>query len=129
MICPVLAEKTYRSFTALASYRAKLLELEVMMSVFGVPESNPIPVGQAGFPPSERDARLMEAAQALEASFLSEMLKAAGVDAAPSVFGGGIGEEQFSSFLRDAQARDIVRAGGIGLAESLFEAMQAREDV
>ncbi len=77
---------------------------------------------------ARRDARLMEAAQALEASFVSEMFKAAGVDGAPSAFGGGIGEEQFSSFLRDAQARDIVRAGGIGLAQSLFEAMQARQD-
>lgn len=99
------------------------------MNVFSVPEGGPLPVGQTAPAQSARDARLMEAAQALEASFLSEMLKAAGVDAAPSVFGGGIGEEQFSSFLRDAQARDIVSAGGIGLAESLFAAMQAREDV
>ena len=99
------------------------------MSVSGIPEGGPIPVGALIAAPSARDARLMEAAQALEASFLSEMLKAAGVDAAPSVFGGGIGEEQFSSFLRDAQARDIVAAGGIGLAESLFSAMQARQDV
>lgn len=74
------------------------------------------------------DRRLMDAAQALEAGFLSEMLKSAGVGAVPTAFGGGIGEEQFSSFLRDAQAREIVQAGGIGLAQSLFEAMKGRTD-
>lgn len=98
------------------------------MAGYGIPDRGMLSLERARPVVAARDARLMEAAQALEASFVSEMLKAAGVDAAPSIFGGGIGEEQFSSFLRDAQARDIVRAGGIGLAQSLFEAMKARQD-
>lgn len=73
-----------------------------------------------------RDAQLLEAAQRLEASFLAEMLKSAGVGAPRETFGGGAGEEHFASFLRESQAKEMVRAGGIGLAQSLFEAMKAR---
>ena len=98
------------------------------MSVFGVPEAVPVPVRTPLPRAGEADARLLESAQALEASFVAEMLKSAGVGAVPSAFGGGIGEEQFASFLREEQARDIVRAGGIGLAESLFISMKARAD-
>nr|WP_284323406.1 rod-binding protein [Cypionkella aquatica] len=65
----------------------------------------------------------MVQARALEASFLSEMLNYAGVGKTPEGFGGGIGEEQFGSFLRDEQARQMVEKGGIGLAEQLFNAM------
>ncbi len=74
----------------------------------------------------QSDSKLREAAQNLEATFLAEMLKSAGVGAPRDTFGGGHGEEQFSSFLRDAQAKEMVKAGGIGLAEALFEAMKAR---
>ncbi len=63
------------------------------------------------------------AAQKLEAAFLSEMLKSAGLGAARETFGGGAGEEQFSSFLRQAQADEMARAGGIGLAESIYRSM------
>ena len=72
------------------------------------------------------DAQLREAAQKMEATFLSEMLKSAGMGAPRDAFGGGEGEEQFSSFLREAQAEQMVKAGGIGLAEALFEAMKVR---
>ena len=75
-----------------------------------------------------QDARLMDVAQKLEASFLSEMLKSAGVGKTPDSFGGGEGEDQFSSFLRQAQADEMVKAGGIGLAQSLFEAMKGQDD-
>jgi len=40
--------------------------------------------------------------------------------------GGGIGEEQFSSFLRDEHAGLMVKAGGIGLAEHLFNALKEK---
>lgn len=62
-----------------------------------------------------------EASEKLEAAFLSEMLKSSGFAQSRSTFGGGVGEDQFASFLRDAQAREMVRAGGIGLA-AVFEA-------
>ena len=75
-----------------------------------------------------RDQKLRAAARELEANFLAEMLKSAGVGKTPEAFGGGAGEEQFASFLRLEQAREMVNAGGIGLAQSLFEAMKERAD-
>lgn len=77
---------------------------------------------------SAQDARLMDVAQKLEASFLSEMLKSAGLGKVPDGFGGGAGEDQFSSFLRQAQAEEMVKSGGIGLAQSIFEAMKEQEN-
>ncbi len=74
----------------------------------------------------QSDTKLREAAQKLEATFLAEMLKSAGVGAPRDTFGGGHGEEQFASFLREAQAKEMVKGGGIGLAEALFEAMKVR---
>lgn len=79
-------------------------------------------------PGEPRDQQLMQAARALEATFLSEMLGHAGLGEAAEAFGGGAGEEQFASFLRDAQARDMVAHGGIGLAERLFHALKGRSD-
>lgn len=78
-------------------------------------------------PQTARHAVLMEKAKALEAAFLSEMLSYAGVDAPDGAFSGGVGEDQFASFLRDAQARAMVDHGGIGLAEKLFQSL-ARYD-
>ncbi|KPP89290.1 MAG: Rod binding protein [Rhodobacteraceae bacterium HLUCCA08] len=86
----------------------------------------PTPHGP-GTPP--RDPRLWGAAQALEASFLAEMLKSAGVDAAPGGMGSGAGQDAFAPYLLQAQAERIVAAGGIGLAESIYAAMQERGDV
>lgn len=40
-------------------------------------------------------------AQKLEASFLAEMLKHTGLGEGSGAFSGGIGEEQFASFLRE----------------------------
>lgn len=82
-------------------------------------------VGAANVTPPvpKPDSPLMLKAKELEASFLSEMLGHAGLGASEGDFSGGIGEEQFASFLRDAQARQMVARGGIGLAEQLFKAM------
>lgn len=76
--------------------------------------------------PAPNDERLRAAAQRLEASFLAEMLTAAGLGNMPDGFGGGIGEDHFSTFLVAAQADEMARAGGIGLAKSLFEALKAQ---
>lgn len=78
-------------------------------------------------PETTRRAILMEKAKALEAAFLSEMLSYAGLSAREGPFSGGVGEDQFSSFLREAQARAIVEHGGIGLAESLFKSLVKHE--
>lgn len=77
------------------------------------------PVG----PETTRHAVLMERSKALEASFLAEMLSYAGLGKSEGPFSGGIGEQQFESFLREAQAKSIVAHGGIGLAESLFKSL------
>lgn len=71
---------------------------------------------------------LRAVAEQLEATFLSEMLKSAGFGKTSESFGGGVGEEQFSSFLRDAEAKEMARGGGIGLARALYQAMKDRAD-
>ena len=83
--------------------------------------------GQAGQISASRRENLMAIAQALEATFLSEMLSHAGLDASEGAFSGGVGEEQFASFLREAQAKSIVDHGGIGLAEQLFQSLVRKE--
>ncbi|WP_422030089.1 rod-binding protein [Roseovarius sp.] len=77
---------------------------------------------------SAENTRARKAAMALEASFLSEMLKAAGFGTQVSTFSGGAGEDQFASFHREAIAERMVRAGGIGLAEHFFNAMTEKTD-
>lgn len=69
------------------------------------------------------DTALRRVAQELESAFLSVMLKDAGVGRPLSGFGGGIGEEQFGSFLRDTYAAEFAKVGGIGLAESIFRSL------
>ncbi|SEM60936.1 Rod binding protein [Loktanella fryxellensis] len=94
----------------------------------------PIPVMPAAVAPHHSprmqgdDVRLRDAARQMEATFLSEMLKYAGFDTARGGFDGGDMTDGFASFLREAQAGDMVDAGGIGLAETLFNAMKARAD-
>lgn len=79
------------------------------------------------------DAALRKVAIKLESQFLSEMLKHAGLGRHVSLgsdesgFSGGEGEEQFGSFLREKQAEKMAEAGGIGLAESIFQSLKARE--
>lgn len=88
---------------------------------------NVAPIPPAPPPDTASDARLRDAALRLEAGFLKEMLESAGLGRAPAGLSGGAGEDQFASFLLDAQALRLAKAGGIGLAESLFEALKARD--
>jgi len=80
-----------------------------------------------GSPATNRRTDLWRQAQQFEGAFLSEMLRHAGLSTGQSTFGGGAGEEQFASFLREAQADSLTRAGGIGLAEVIFTALVRRE--
>lgn len=77
---------------------------------------------------ANRDAVLRARAKELEGMFLAEMLRHAGIGRTPEAFGGGAGEDQFASFLRQAQAEAIVRQGGLGLAENLFRSLKERAD-
>ena len=70
---------------------------------------------------------LRAAAENLEAAFLSEMMKSAGLGAMKGGFSGGAGEDQFASLLRQEQARLMVEGGGIGLTEHLVQSMAVRQ--
>ena len=93
-----------------------------MISSVQISEARPSAVERV-----EREV-LRATAEQLEAHFLAEMLKAAGVYENQSAFSGGSGEEQFASFMRQAQAEKMVEAGGIGLAESFYQALVAKAE-
>lgn len=69
--------------------------------------------------------QMFEAAQKVEAQFLAMMLESAGLNETPALLGGGQGESQFSSLMIEQQAQAMVRGGGIGLAQSIYDAMVA----
>lgn len=61
-----------------------------------------------------------QAAAEFEAFFISQVINT--IQSGPSLqsaFGGGPGEDAFKSFLSDAYAKAMVRAGGVGLADRL----------
>lgn len=75
-------------------------------------------------PPLNTDVSAARAtARKLESSFLAEMLKGAGFGVQKNGFSGGVGEDQFASFHRQAVADEIAKTGGLGLAEHFFNAM------
>lgn len=119
---PVLPETDYQFFTAAPDDAENPNDREKAMEVTRSGPAMPAPR-------PAREAALMARAKELETAFLAEMLGHAGMEPDPGTFGGGIGEAQFASFLRQEQARMLVERGGIGLAESLFRAMGGgRED-
>lgn len=77
---------------------------------------------------SARDRTLRDAAEKMEAGFLAEMLQAAGLGKTSEQFGGGAGEDQFSSLLVQEQAMQMVKSGGIGLAEAIFNSLKEKTD-
>lgn len=81
-------------------------------------------IGGISYDADKKPDPLHEAAKDIEASFVAEMLKSAGVGKVSEEWGGGIGEEQFSSFLIELQAEQIVNGGGFGLAEKIYENMK-----
>lgn len=74
--------------------------------------------------PTQGETPLRKAATELEAAFLAEMLKSAGLGKSRESMGGGAGEDQYGSLLVRAQADHIAKNGGIGLAESLYQALK-----
>lgn len=92
----------------------------------------PIPTAHPGHAPGRPaaqpsdQAELRRQAQALETAFLAEMLRAAGTTRQPEGMDGGPGEDQFASFMADAQARAMVAAGGLGLTEAIAASLAAR---
>jgi Rod binding domain-containing protein len=86
-------------------------------------EIAPIPLAQPRAP-ARSDADLRAAAESFEASFLAEMLQYSGLNAMPAGFGGGAGEEAFSSLLTEQYAHLLSERGGVGLAERIFDILK-----
>jgi len=68
--------------------------------------------------------RMRETAEQFEASFLSQMLKPMfeGLKT-DGPFGGGDAEATWRSFMIDAMAKQTVKAGGVGLADTVVAQM------
>jgi Rod binding domain-containing protein len=68
--------------------------------------------------------KIKETAQNFEASFLSVMMQQMfeGVKTSEP-FGGGQGEEMFKSVMAEAMAKQVTRAGGVGLAPTVEREM------
>ncbi|MFI4935656.1 MAG: rod-binding protein [Caulobacterales bacterium] len=68
--------------------------------------------------------QINQTAQKFEASFLSTMISTMfeGVGAA-APFGGGAGEDMWKSFLAEAMAKQMAKAGGIGLSAAVAKEM------
>jgi len=74
--------------------------------------------------PNAAAARMRETAENFEASFLAQMLKPMfeGLST-DGPFGGGEAEGTWRSFMIDAMSRQAVKAGGIGLADTVVAEM------
>jgi flagellar protein FlgJ len=121
-----IASISYSFFTPLTDIRKNPTDLETVMDTAAIPALPGPPTPNSG--PSRRD-QLMAKAEQLEATFLAEMLAHSGLGEMQGAFGGGQGEAQFTSFLRQEQARLIVEKGGIGMAELIFNTMAKVENV
>lgn len=68
--------------------------------------------------------QIKRTAQEFESSFLSVMMQQmfTGIST-DGPFGGGAGEEMFRSVLTDAMAKQVTKAGGIGVATSVEHEM------
>ena len=83
--------------------------------------TGPVSPGQAAHAPlPAAQERLMAVARELEASFLAEMLKSAGVGEARKAFGGGAGEDQFSSFLVRFRNRRAITRGNTSFVATFY---------
>jgi len=77
--------------------------------------------------PSLQVDELKSVSKALEATFLTEMLKHSGINKTSEEFGGGAGEEAFASMLNQELAKSLSDRGGIGLAEHIFRSIAGPE--
>ena len=69
-------------------------------------------------------AAIHKTAQAFESQFLSQMLGTMFEGVTTSApFGGGAGEDMFKSFMMDAFAKQMTKAGGIGLTAPIQREM------
>lgn len=73
---------------------------------------------------ADKRAAIADTARSFEASFLStmlgEMFQGVSTD---GPFDGGQGEQMFRSFMTDAMGKQIVKAGGVGVAAAVQREM------
>lgn len=74
-----------------------------------------------------RQKTLQSTAREFEAVFLAEMLSHTSLAATSESFGGGAGEDAFKSLLTREWATQMTEKGGIGLAETIYQRLLARE--
>ncbi len=91
--------------------------------IFAAPASS-LPSADALGRRDQSADQMRKTAQDFEASFLSQMFKPMfeGLET-DGPFGGGSAEETWRSFLLDAMARQTVKAGGVGLADTVMSEM------
>lgn len=75
--------------------------------------------------PPERVQPLAKAAQEFEAMALGQMLKPMfdTVDQSKGLFGGGAGEEAWRPIMVQEMAKNLAKAGGLGLAKPVLQQM------
>ena len=78
-------------------------------------------------PEANYEQKLRELSQKLEATFLAEMLKSAGLERQENGFSSSVGESQFTSFLTQERAEILAGNGGIGLSQHIFNSLIAAE--
>ena len=75
-------------------------------------------------PEGKTRKQIAATAQKFEAAFIAQMLGPMfDGSEAEAPFGGGAGEAAFKSFLLDAVAQQISKAGGVGLTDDLTRQM------
>lgn len=91
--------------------------------IFAAPAASLTPADALGRRDQSAD-QMRKTAQDFEASFLSQMFKPMfeGLET-DGPFGGGSAEETWRSFLLDAMAKQTVKAGGVGLADTVMSEM------
>ncbi|HEY9218009.1 MAG TPA: rod-binding protein [Phenylobacterium sp.] len=95
-----------------------------MSGALALPPNLALPAVQPSAEDLARRSNVRRTAQDFEASFLSVMLGEMfqGVEAG-GMFGGGEGEAMFKSFLTDAMAKQMAKAGGVGLSDTIAREM------
>ena len=95
------------------------------MADLAAPAANlaPAPLAPSAAELAKR-GQIASTAKDFEASFLSVMLGQMFKDVNVSEpFGGGHGEEVFKSFMTDAMAKQVVKTGGLGIADDVAKEM------
>lgn len=93
-------------------------------AALSVPIDTLNPVRAPGAVSARTPAEIRKTAEDFEAAFLSSMLQPI-FNQLPTdgMFGGGQGEQAFKSFMVDAMAHQMARAGGVGLSDPVARQM------